>query len=63
MQLPMDVLKAAIVGLLIEEGWGTDFAWAVTENVDGPDFQRMARMVASVALTLHAHGLMRHATD
>lgn len=59
MQLPIDVLKAAAVGLLIEEGCSEQEAWRRVASVADPEFQRVARKVASVAMTLQAHGLMK----
>ena len=57
--LPIEVLRAAVVGLLVEEGWEVEAAWRLTENVNDPEFQRMVRKVASVALTLQSHGLLK----
>lgn len=60
MQLPIDVLRAAVIGLLIEDGYEEARARALAEATDiGPITAKAMRRVASVALTLQAHGLMK----
>jgi hypothetical protein len=60
MELPLKVLKAATVGLLVEDGASADVAWAAVESgLNQPYVQKAVRRVASVAMTLQAHGLMK----
>lgn len=68
MMLAEDVLKAAVVGLLVEEGHDAEGVWVALDKFGvGPHapnyIQHAIRKVASVALTFQAHGVMRETTN
>lgn len=68
MFLKREVLQAAVVGLLVEEGHDAGSVWDDFDKfgIDhhAPEYvQKAIRKVSSVALTFHAHGVLRDMTD
>lgn len=67
MVIDKDVLRAAVIGLLIEEGHEHEVIlndWPEGQCKLLPDYvEKAMRKVGSVALTFQAHGIIREATN
>lgn len=68
MDLPQDVLRAAVCGVLLVKGWPEDQAAHVLEHSfdlsNAPlEVRQAVHEVASVALTFEVHGLLKQRTQ